>query len=145
VIIYLDTSALAKLFISEPGSGAVAAAVSSALAVATHRITYVEIHATLARAARMGRIQASSLDHRLRDFETRWASLDVVDLTDPMARRAAELAIRYGLRGYDSVHLAAALAVQAALAGSEPVTFGASDLRLTEAAKLAGLSLLPLL
>ena len=88
MIVYLDTSALAKLLIREPGSGAVAAAVSSALAVATHRITYVEIHATLARAARLGRIQASSLEHRLRDFETRWASLDVVDLTGPMVRRA---------------------------------------------------------
>lgn len=145
MILYLDTSALAKLFISEPGSEKVAVAVSSALAVATHRIAYVEMHATLGRAVRMDRIASSSLERRLREFESRWTSLDVVDLTDPMARRAAELAIRYGLRGYDSVHLAAALAVQAALAGSEPVTFGASDLRLTEAAKLAGLSLLPLL
>ena len=144
MIVYLDTSALAKLFISEPGSGAVAAAVSSALAVATHRITYVEIHATLARAARMGRIQASSLDHRLRDFETRWASLDVVDLTDPMVRRAAGLAMTYGLRGYDSVQLAAALAVQDALAGSQDVLFAATDLCLADAARLAGLQLLPL-
>ena len=99
MIVYLDTSALAKLLISEPGSGAVAAAVSSALAVATHRITYVEIHATLARAARLGRIQASSLEHRLRDFETRWASLDVVDLTGPMVRRAAALAVQDALAG----------------------------------------------
>jgi len=60
-----------------------------------------------------------------------------------MARRAAELAIRYGSRGKDSVHLAAALAVQDALAGSEPVTFRASDLRLTQTATSAGLSLLP--
>jgi hypothetical protein len=34
-----------------------------------------------------------------------------------MARRAAELAIRYGLHGTDSAHLAAALAVQDALDG----------------------------
>ncbi|MFM9102169.1 MAG: VapC toxin family PIN domain ribonuclease, partial [Cyanobium sp.] len=80
----------------------------------------------------------------LGEFESRWASLDVVDLTDSMARRAAGLAIRFSLRGYDSVHLAAALAVQDALAGSEPVTFGASDLLLTQAATSAGLSLLPL-
>jgi predicted nucleic acid-binding protein len=92
----------------------------------------------------MGRIQASSLDHRLRDFETRWASLDVVDLTDPMVRRAAGLAMTYGLRGYDSVQLAAALAVQDALAGSQDVAFAATDLRLADAARLAGLQLLPL-
>lgn len=145
MIIYLDTSALAKLFITEPGADQVAAAVNSALAVATHRIAYVEIHATLARAVRMGRIEASSLDHRLLEFETRWASLDVVDLTDSMVRRAAALAIRYGLRGFDSVHLAAALAVQDAVAGSETVAFAATDGRLADAARLAGLSLLPLL
>lgn len=45
MILYLDTSALAKLFISEPGSEAVASAVGSALAVATHRIASVEMHA----------------------------------------------------------------------------------------------------
>jgi hypothetical protein len=44
-------------------------------------------------------IQASSLNHRLRDVETRWASLDVVDLTDPMVRRAAALAVQDSLSG----------------------------------------------
>lgn len=39
------------------------------------------------------------------------------------------LAIRYGLRGDDSVQLATAPAAQDALSGSEPVTFGDSDLR----------------
>jgi hypothetical protein len=110
----------------DQGMAEIEAAVSSALAVATHRITYVEIHATLARAVRMGRIQASSLDHRLRDFETRWASLDVVDLTEPMVRRAA------------------ALAVQDALAGSRAVAFAATDQRLADAARLAGLQRLAL-
>ena len=93
----------------------------------------------------MNRIAACSLEPQLREFETRWASLDVVVLTDLMARRAAALAIRYGLRGYDSVHLAAALAVQDALAGSETVAFAAADVRLTDVARLAGLSRLPLL
>ena len=145
MILYLDTSALAKLFISEPGSEAVASAAGTALAVATPRIAYVEMHATLGRAVRMNRIPASSLESRLGEFESRWASLNVVDLTDAMARRAAELVIRYGLRGHDSVHLAAALAVQDALAGSEPVTLGASDLCQTQAASLARLSPLALL
>ncbi len=43
----MRNSLLAKLFITEPGSDQVAAAVRSALAVATHRIADVEIHATL--------------------------------------------------------------------------------------------------
>jgi predicted nucleic acid-binding protein len=144
VIVYLDTSALAKLFIAEPGSDQVAGAVGSALAVASHRIAYVEMYATLARAVRMGRIEASSLELRLGEFETRWASLDVVDVSDTLVRRAAGLAIRYGLRGYDSVHLAAALAVHDTLGGSVPYAFAASDGRLRDAARLVGLSLLEL-
>lgn len=94
----------------------------------------------------MGRAHESQpcLEPRLREFESRWASLDVVNFTVSMARRA-ELAIRYGLRGTNSVHLAASPVVQDAVAGLEPVTFGASDLGLTQVASLAGLSLLALL
>lgn len=144
MILYLDTSALAKLFISEPGSNQVAAAVGSSLAVATHRIAYVEMHATLGKAVRMGRAEPSSLDRRLRDFEECWASIDVVEATDALVRRAAGLAIRHGLRGYDSVHLAAALAVHETMGPEAPVCFGATDARLNDAARLAGLTLVPL-
>lgn len=57
MILYLHTAALASLFISEPGSNQVAAAVGSSLAVATHRIADVEMHATLGKAVRMGRAE----------------------------------------------------------------------------------------
>jgi prevent-host-death family protein len=96
VIVDLDTSALAKLFTSEPGSGSVAEALGSAVAVATHRIVYVDMHATFGRALRMGRIEAASLERRLREFEDRRSALDVVEATDALIRRAAGLAVQYG-------------------------------------------------
>jgi predicted nucleic acid-binding protein len=145
VILYLDTSALAKLFIAEPGSQHVAAAVGSSLAAATHRIAYVEMHATLAKAVRTGRIETSTLEPRLREFEDRWASLEVVEATQSLVRRAAGLAIRYGLRGYDSVHLAAALAVHESMGESVAYGFAATDGHLNEAARRAGLPLLTFL
>ena len=145
MILYLDTSALAKLFIAEPGSQQVAAAVGTALAAATHRLAYVEMHATLAKAVRTGRIDPSSLEPRLREFDARWMSLEVVEATEPLVRRAAALAIRYGLRGYDSVHLAAALAVHETLGESVAYGFAATDGRLNDAARLAGLPLLTFL
>jgi len=83
VILYLDTSALAKLFIAEPGSQQDAAAVGSSLAAATHRLAYLEKDATLAKAVRIGRIESSTLEPRLREFEDRWASLEVVEATEP--------------------------------------------------------------
>lgn len=144
MILYLDTSALAKLFIDEPGSEMVEAAVGAALAVATHLLAYAEMHATLARAVRMGRVEATDLDRRLREFEERWASLDLVEATDALVRRAGALAVRHGLRGYDSVHLAAALVVHETLGPGVDLRFGASDARLNEAARLGGLSLLEL-
>ncbi len=50
-------------------------------------------------------IHASSLNHRLRDVETCWASLDVVDLTDPMVHRAAALAVQDSLAGLQPLPL----------------------------------------
>jgi hypothetical protein len=57
-------------------------------------------------------------------------------------RRAAGLAILYGLRGDDSVHLAAALTVQETLGETVTYGFAATDGRLNEAARRAGLPLL---
>lgn len=145
MILYLDTSALAKLFIAEPGSQQDAAAVGSSLAAATHRLAYVEMVATLAKAVRTGRIESSTLELRLREIEDRWASLEVVEATEALVRRAAGLAIRYGLRSYDSVHLAAALAVRETLGETVAYRFAATDGRLNDAARRAGLPLLTFL
>jgi hypothetical protein len=61
VILDLDISALAKLFIAEPGSQQVSAAVGSSLATATHCLAYLEKVATLAKAVLTGRSEPSSL------------------------------------------------------------------------------------
>jgi predicted nucleic acid-binding protein len=100
------------------------------------------MHATLAKAVRTGRIETSTLEPRLREFEDRWASLEVVEASETLVRRAAGLAIRYGLRGYDSVHLAAALTVQETLGETVTYEFAATDGRLNDAARRAGLPLL---
>ena len=81
MIFYLDTSALAKLFISEPGSVKVPAAWVKLTAAATRRIAYVEMHTTAGQVVRMNRMAASSLEPRLGDLTTHWASLKLVDLT----------------------------------------------------------------
>jgi len=56
MIVYLDTSALVKLFIDEPETTVVADALNDASAVFTHMITYAEARAALAKAVRMQRI-----------------------------------------------------------------------------------------
>jgi hypothetical protein len=83
----------------------------------------------------MHRMPAIALDRRLLAFEERRACLDVVEATDASVRREGALAIRHALRGYDSVHLAAALGVREALEPGVDLRFGAGDAHLNEVAR----------
>jgi predicted nucleic acid-binding protein len=49
-MLYLDTSALVKLYLDEPGRSAVIAAVSAEAVVATQDLAYIETHAASATA-----------------------------------------------------------------------------------------------
>lgn len=143
MILYLDTSGLAKLFVVELGAESVSSAVAQAATVATHLIAYAEMRATFGRAVRMGRVDAAALGPLLVEFERRWASLDVLGVTEPLVRRAGDLAERHGLRGYDSVHLAAVLVLRELVGSGAEVRFGVFDAQLRVAALTHGLSLLP--
>ncbi len=142
MILYLDTTALAKLFVVEPGAESLGRAVAQAAAVATHLIAYAEMRATFSRAVRMGRVEGAALPALIIEFERRWASIDVLAVTEPLVRRAGDLAERHGLRGYDSVHLAAVLALRELVGSGAEVRFGVFDSKLREAALVHGLSLL---
>jgi len=142
VILYLDTTALAKLFVVEPGAESLGRAVAQAAAVATHLIAYAEMRATFARAVRMGRVDGAALPALIIEFERRWASIEVLAVTEPLVRRAGDLAERHGLRGYDSVHLAAVLALRELVGSGAEVRFGVFDSKLRDAALVHGLSLL---
>ena len=142
MILYLDTTALARLFVVEPGAESLGRAVAQAAAVATHLIAYAEMRATFARAVRMGRVDGAALPALIIEFERRWASIEVLAVTEPLVRRAGDLAERHGLRGYDSMHLAAVLALRELVGSGAEVRFGVFDSKLREAALVHGLSLL---
>lgn len=143
MILYLDSSALVKRFVDEPGSAAVVAAIAQASAVLTHLIAYPEIRAALARAARMQRLDAPAQDALVAELDRVWPMLDIVAVTDSLAHRAGELAQIYGLRGYDSVHLAAASMARESLGPGADLHFGAFDAALCAAASSCGLDVLP--
>jgi len=132
LILYVDTSALVKLYIDEPGRAAVMRALDSSAAVATVRIAYAEARAAFARKRREGGLDAKGLRQVVQHLDEEWAEFNVVDVSEPLVRRAGNLAERHGLRGYDAVHLAAAL--ELTRAGGE-VTFGCFDERLRAAAR----------
>lgn len=111
MIVYLDTSALVPLMISEPASLACGALWDAADIVVTTRLAYVEASAALTMAERMGRIAPGVQLAAQAVLDELWDGIDVIELDERLMRSAAELARRHGLRGYDAVHCAAALAV----------------------------------
>ena len=134
MITYVDTSALVKLLVAdEAGTATVEQLWVSSTTLVCCEIGYVEARAALAAADRARRLTAAGLRVARSTLEGLWAQLDVAPVTTALVRQAADLAEAAGLRGYDAIHLAAALLVQVD-------TFASCDARLCEAAASHGLN-----
>ncbi|MGQ0573924.1 MAG: type II toxin-antitoxin system VapC family toxin [Pseudonocardia sp.] len=105
---YVDTSAFVPLLVDEPGTAACVEFWRTADAVVTTRLMYVEAAAALAQAVRAGRLGRGARRRALVKLDELWAEFDVIEVDEPLVRRAATLAEICGLRGYDAVHCAAA-------------------------------------
>jgi predicted nucleic acid-binding protein len=138
MILYLDTSALVKLFIEEAGSPEVRTAARLAGQSATSRIAYVEFLAALARREREGLPPAVSQEIR-NQFEAVWPDLVVIEVSRAITVRAAACARAHRLRAYDAVHLASAQEVHET---APDVVFACFDARLNDAAKAQGMRVL---
>lgn len=138
--LYLDTSSLVKLYIAEPGSELVRALVGRAVVVATSAIAYPETRAALARRRREGALTPAVFAMAKRMFERDWPKYLAVDASASICLAAGDLAERYRLRGFDSVHLASFLEV-ARRAGKAETRFSSYDERLNRAAKAAARAL----
>ncbi len=141
MILYLDTSALAKKYIAEVGSAQVVAQLQAAELIGACWLTRVELPAAVAKAVRLKWLSSADGERAVRAFRAEWPSLLALQLSEGLAARADQLAWEYGLRAYDAVHLAAALMWQEAL--GEPVTVATFDQQLWQAAAVAGLAVWP--
>ncbi|MCC6625285.1 MAG: type II toxin-antitoxin system VapC family toxin [Deltaproteobacteria bacterium] len=137
-MLYLDTSALVKLYVREVDSDVVRALVRAATHVATSRIAYVEARAAFARRARERALSTRGLRQVVEVLERDLGAWVMVEASDEVVRLAGELAERHALRGYDALHLASASALATWL--SDAVVFLAYDARLMAAATAEGLS-----
>ncbi len=143
MILYLDTSALVKLFVQEGNSDAIRRAVSESALVTTHAVAYVEACAAFARLAHE-REDESLFRALRRNLDAQWAAWEITAVTESLLHRAADLAARHRLRGYDSVHLAAVESAFGFFRGHAPFFFAVFDTDLQGAAKRARLPLLDL-
>ena len=106
MILYLDTSSLAKLYIEEVGTADVQALVADARVAATSDVAYPEMRTALARRHRDGSLSAAHFRAAKRALDADWPSYVAVTATSALCREAGSLAERYRLRGFDSIHLA---------------------------------------
>lgn len=138
-MLYLDSSALVKLYVREAHSAEMLRLAGKASGWVCHQIAYVEVRAALAAASRLERLTGEG--HKLANarFANDWPKISQVQLDDALLERAADLAEGFALRGYDSVHLAAADRIKAAI--GDRLVFACFDDRLNRAAKLLGLRL----
>lgn len=130
MIVYFDTSALVPLLVEEPTSTASERLWDAADRVASSRLLYAEARAALAQASRLERLNHAEHLQAVSDLDGLVSSLDVVEVTDQVVRRAGELADNLALRGYDAVHLASA-----ELLDDRDLVLATGDAQLHKAAK----------
>ena len=140
MILYLDTSALVKLYVPETESGEVKGAVEAADVVATSRLAYVEATAAFARKRREHGLTAGGYRTVLQDFEHDWENYFLVDVSDSLVKLAARLAEKHALRGYDAIHLASAVTM--GRDGGLTIAFSCFDDRLSLCARREGLKVI---
>jgi len=132
VITYVDTSSLLKLLIDEDGSERAELIWDSADVLASVALVVVEGRAALAAAHRGALLDARQHRRARQSFEALVGALSIVEVTEALIVDAADLAEAEALRGYDAVHLAAAVTVGATV-------FTSADSELCAAAQRRGL------
>ena len=136
MILFLETSALVKVYIAEPGSERMREAVAREEPKAVSVLAFAEIHATFARRRREELLLAPELEQLQLGFADDWEELTRVQVGAAVLKLVPGLCGRHPLRGADAVHLASALFLREE--GLE-VLFACSDRNLLEAAAAEGL------
>ena len=141
--VYLDTSALIKLYVEEEGTEQVVEATQDAAdgRVIIVDLTPLEARSAIRRREREGDISAADADRVLRQIENDCSmSFLTQPSTSAVMEEAARLIDRHPLRAYDALQLAGCLVVRDGMPG--PVTFVCADTRLCDAARHEGLEAL---
>lgn len=130
--VYLDASALVKRYVDEPGRDEVERILVADPEWLTGVHTYTEV-----RLAMQRRLIDEDLEEGQGALEADWGRSLVVDLDEPLCRRAAELGEVAGTRTVAALHLAAA-----ERAGGRAIPIVTFDVRLATAARALGFTVL---
>jgi predicted nucleic acid-binding protein len=136
--VYLDASALVKLFVPEAESDALNQALAGLADVIVSDLALTEMASALGRRTREQLLTREEAQRLYREAAKLHASSHQAELTPPIHRRAERLmlSLTIPLRALDALHLATALNAEAA-------TVVTLDPRLREAAASQGLFVAP--
>lgn len=126
--LYVDSSALMKLYVEEPDSGRAEEILGADPVWVSARHAGVEVRRNLSRL-----LEGAALNEARRQFARDWEGTAVVELTTEVCDAAAEVAEVTGARTLDALHLGAAKAV-----GGGALPFVTFDLRQAQAARGLG-------
>lgn len=135
MIAYFDTSAWIPLLLNEATTHQSLTLWNGAARATSARLLYAEARSALARAWRANRISAKGHRNAVERMEVLHNDLDHIEINEQLVRVAGELAERMQLRGYDAVHLAAALE-----AADPDLVFVTGDATLAAAGRQVGLA-----
>jgi hypothetical protein len=139
---YLETSALVKLYVREPGTERLLRLVSRS---ANHRLavlalSQVELRSAIRRREREGDIDSLLASRLIERFDQHLEGRFLRQMVnDAVLDAALVLADRYPLRAYDAVQLAGCLALRVTSQRDDPV-FVCADRQLLLAAESEGLA-----
>jgi predicted nucleic acid-binding protein len=132
-MIYLDSSALVKRYVAEPGSEAVDRLLTEHPYAATSRLAYPEILSALNRKHRAREFPARVLGELIGAFESDWGKLFVLEFDEELLPAIKHTIRKHAVRGADAVHLSSAMWLRSVL--KEDVVFACADAKLLAAAR----------
>ena len=132
--VFLDTSALAKRYIAEPGSDKVMALCQQADSLVVSVICLPELISTFSRLVREKKLAKADYRKLKADAMADLADADICQFTPDVLASGVSLLESHPLRAMDALHVACALAVA-------PDIFVSVDQRQHSAARKAGLKI----
>jgi hypothetical protein len=130
-VYFIDSSALIKRYVNEVGSAWILELFNSKSdnKIFIAAITGVEIIAAIARKSRSGSISSTNITILCNQFRNDYhADYQIVEITNDIIALGMILAETYSLRGYDTVQLAAACAINTlCITNNISLTFVSAD------------------
>ena len=140
MIIYCDTSALMKLFVTEEHSDSVQKLASKSTRLVVSQLSWPEMCAGLGLKQRTQQVDAQIAANALNQLHVEWARYLKLAVDEDLMIEAGKLSLRFGLRAYDSVQLASVQQVHRQLGSN--LAFCCFDRQLTTAATELGVQVM---